>query len=132
MRNFDKEVKELEQDIKNLELTKKEKKTQLESIKKEQRETQEAQQESIPGFDCTAKDFYGKPILVGNWVNVTRKGKFNGTEGIVIKIKKWVTFEDKEGVKQCRAPCNLIVSNLPASCHDGNWNTSGSPKRERP
>ena len=130
MRNFDEEIKELEKDIKNLEVTKKEKNTQLKSIKKEQREAQEAQQKSIP-VDRTTKDFYGKQILVGDWVNVTRKGKFDGTEGIVVKINKWITFEDRKGVKQCRAPCNLIVSNLPASCHDGNWNTSGSPKRER-
>ena len=131
MRNVDEEIKELEKDIKNLEVTKKEKSTQLESIKKEQREKQEAQQESIP-VDRTKRDFYGKPILVGDWVNVTREGKFNETEGIVVKINKWITFEDRKGVKQCRAPCNLIVSDLPATYHVGKWNTGRSPKRQRP
>ena len=130
MRNFDEEIKELERDIKNLELTKNEKKTQLESIKKAKREIEEAQQELIPDCDRTTRDFYGKPILIGDWVNVTRKGRFNGTEGIVTKIKKWVTFEDREGVKQCRAPCNLIVSDLPATYHVGNCNAGGNPKRE--
>ena len=128
MRNFDEEIKELEKDIKNLEVTKKEKSTQLESIKKVQRETQEVQQESIT-VDRTTRDFYGNPILVGDWVNVTRKGKFSGTKGIVVKINKWVTFKDREGVKQCRAPCNLIVSNSPATYHVGKWNTGGSSKR---
>ena len=130
MRNFDKEIKELEKDIKNLEVTKKEKNTQLELLKREQREAKEAQQRPVPN-DRTKRDFYDKPILVGDWVNVTRKGKFDGTEGIVVKINKWITFEDRKGVKQCRAPTNLIVSNLPATCHVGTWNTSRSPKRER-
>lgn len=130
MRNFDEEIKELEKEIKILEVTKKKKNTQLESLKKEQRETKEIHQKPIP-VDRTKRDFYGKPITVGDWVNVTRKGKFDGTEGIVVKINKWITFEDKDGVKQCRAPTNLIVSNLPATCHVGNCNTSGSPKRER-
>ena len=176
MRNFDDEIKELEKEIKNLELTKNEKKTQLERIKNEQREqftnkekftkeqhetseerftneerieneehkkftneerieneehkNQQTQQESTQNRDRTLRDFYGKPILVGDWVNVTRKGKFSNIEGIVTKIKKWVTFEDRKGVKQYRAPHNLIVSDLPANYHVRNHNAGGILKRE--
>ena len=121
MRNFDEEIKELERDIKNLEVTKKQKKTQLQTLKKEQREILENEQVTSPIVNSTIRDFYGKPILVGDWVNVTKKGRFNGIEGIVVKIKKWVTFEDTGGVKQSRAPQNLIVSDLPASEHVSNY-----------
>ena len=94
MRNFDEEIKELEKVIKNLEITKKQKRTQLTVVKREQRETQEAEQFSSSIVEDTIRDHYGKPILVGDWVNVTKKGKFNGIEGTVVKFKKWVTFED--------------------------------------
>ena len=65
----------------------------------------------------TIRDHYGKEILVGDWVEVTKKGKFNSIEGTVVKINKWVTFKDTKGVKQFRAPHNLIVSNLRAGNH---------------
>ena len=54
---------------------------------------------------------------MGDWVNVIKKGRVNSTEEIVVQIKKWVTFEDREGVKQVRASHNLIVSDSPASHH---------------
>jgi len=57
MRNFDEEIKELEKDIKNLELTKEEKKTQLKLIKTEQRKIKKTQQASIPGFDRGTRDY---------------------------------------------------------------------------
>ena len=41
MRDFDEEIKEIEKDIKNLELMKKEKKTNLELVHKEQKEQRE-------------------------------------------------------------------------------------------
>ena len=128
MRNFDEEIKELENEIKNIEVTKKEKNTQLESLKREQREKQEEQQKPIP-LDRTKRDFYGKPILIGDWVSVTRRGKFNETEGVVVKINKWITFEDRKGAKQCRAPSNLIVSDLPSTYHVRKRNAGRSPKQ---
>ena len=87
MRNFDEEIKELEKYIQNIEVTKKEKKTQLELVKKEQkdqREIQEAEQASISFVDRTIRDYYGKLILVGDWVNMTKNGRFNRTKGIVV------------------------------------------------
>ena len=39
MRNFHEEIKEIERDIKNLQVTKKQKQTQLRRVKREQRET---------------------------------------------------------------------------------------------
>ena len=39
MRNFDEEIKEVERDTKNLQVTKKQKKTQIRKVKREQRET---------------------------------------------------------------------------------------------
>ena len=129
MRNFDEEINELEKDIKNLEVTKKQKKTQLETVKREQRVVRETEQITSPTVNSAISDHYGKPILVGDWVNVTKKGRFNGIEGTVIKIKKWVTFEDIEGVKQFRAPHNLIVSDLPANKHVRNFNAGGKLSR---
>ena len=99
MRNFDEEIKELKRDIKNLEVMKKQKKTQLKTVKREQREILETEQVTSPIVNSTISDYYGKPILVGDWVNVTKKERFNGIKGTVVKIKKWVTFEDTEGVK---------------------------------
>jgi len=129
MRNFDEEIKELEKDIKNLEITKEQKRMQLTVVKRKQRETQEAEQASSSIVEDTIRDHYGKPILVGDWVNVTKKGKFNGIEGTVVKFKKWVTFEDTEGIKQFRASHNLIVSDLPASEHVRDLNPRGKPRR---
>ena len=117
MRNLDEEIKVIEEKIKALEVTKNQKKTQLKKIKREQREEHIVEVSPYAIVDDTPRDLYGKPILVGDWVNVKRKGRFNGTEGTVVKIQKWVTFEDTEGFKQSRAPHNLIVSNLPASDH---------------
>ena len=104
MRNFDEEIKELERHIKKLEVTKKQKKTQLQTLKREQREILETEQVTSPIVNSAFRDFYGKPIPVEDWAHVTKKGKFNGIEGTVVKIKKWVTFEDTGGVKQSRAP----------------------------
>ena len=81
MRNFDKEIKELVKGIKELEVTKKQKKMQLRTVKKEQCKVQRAEQSSRSVVDNTIRDYYGKPILVGDWVNVTKKGRFNGVEG---------------------------------------------------
>ena len=129
MRNFDEEIKELEKDIKKLEITKKQKRTQLTVVKREQREIQEAEQASSSIIEDTIRDHNGKPIFVGDWVNVTKKGKFNGIERTVVKTKKWVTFKDTEGIKQFRASHNLIVSDLPASKHVRDLNPRRKPRR---
>ena len=102
MRNFDEKIKELEENIKELEITKKQKKTQLKIIKREQREIQKAEETSYAIVDDAAKDFYEKPIVLGDLVKVTRKGRFRGFEGTIVKIQKWVTFDDTEGFKQSR------------------------------
>ena len=130
MRNLDEEIKQLEKDIKNLELTKEEKKAQLELIKKKQREIRKTESVPIQDFDRVTRDYYGKPILVGDWVRVTRKGKFNETEGIVVRINKWVTFEDRKVIKQCRISHNLIVSDSPATYHVVGRDTNGKPKHK--
>ena len=128
MRNFDEEIKELTRDIENLEVTKNKKKAQLQLLKKVKRETQEAEQASVAAVDRTARDHHGKQILIGDWVIVKRKGKFKGTEGTVVNIKKWLTFEDRQGIRQSRASHNLIVSDFPASYHGRKRRTRSSTK----
>ena len=129
MRNFDEEIKEIERDIKKLQVTKKQKQTQLRKVKREQRETIQTEQDTSPIVNSTIRDHYGTPILVGDWVTVTKKGKFKSVEGTVVRIKKWVTFEDTDGVKQVRASHNLIVSDLLDSEHVGESNSRGRLSR---
>ena len=66
------------------------------------------------------KDKDGTIIQVGDWVIATTPGKFVHTEGKVVGWKKWVTFTDVSGVKQVRAPENLLITNdtrKPAGTH---------------
>ena len=67
-------------------------------------------------------------MLIGDWMTVKRKRKFKGNERTVVKIKKWVTFEDREGIKQSRASHNLIVSDFPVSYHGRKRRTSSITK----
>ena len=60
MRNFDEEIKEIERDIKNLEVTKKQKKTQLKKVKREQREILKTEQVTSPIVNSTIRDHCGK------------------------------------------------------------------------
>ena len=121
MRNFDEEIKKLEKDVKTLEITTRQKKTQLKKIEEEQREIQNLEKTSTLTSEHTIRDtirdHYGKEIQVGDWVKVTKKGRFNSIEGTVVRINKWVTFEDSKGVKQVRAPHNLIVNELRTGNH---------------
>ena len=64
-------------------------------------------------------------------MNVVKKGKYKGTEETVIKIKKSVTFRDRTGAKQFRAPYNLIVSDLSTSEHDGERYARGGDTASR-
>ena len=105
MRNYDKEVKELTSEIKALNLATRVKEDQLEKVLREQKE--KAQKESSP----ILRDQAGAVIKIGDWVIATTSGKFKLTEGTVVRINKWITFEDHAGVKQVRAPRNLLISN---------------------
>ena len=117
MRNYDNEIKELLEDIEELKITRKSKETQLKLVREDQRESIKNKKITVLTNDIT-RDHFGKPIFIGDWVNVTTKGKFNNTEGEVLNIKKWVTFRDRSGNKQCRAPYNLILSDTPTYDHD--------------
>ena len=112
-------IKELFEDIGKLKFTKKQKETQLRPVKKEQRKVKRRKVTPITLDDDIFRDHFGKPIFIGDRVNVVKKGKYKSTEGIVVKIKKWVTFTDITGAKQFRAPYNLIKSDSSASKHDG-------------
>ena len=102
MRNYDKEIDELHERIAVLEL---------------ERTTSERQRNKIPAKRKkekkrpVVKDEDGTIIHIGDWVKATTPGKFIHNEGTVEGWKKWVTFVDESGVKQVRAPHNLLVSN---------------------
>ena len=42
--------------------------------------------------------------------------RFRETEGTVARVNKWITFEDRTGVKQTRAPKNLFIFNHGRKC----------------
>ena len=110
MRNYNKEIKELTSEINDLNLAKREKENQLERVLREQKE--KAQKESSP----ILRDQAGAVIKIGDWVKATTSGKFKSIEGTVVRINKWITFEDHAGVKQVRAPKNLLISNHGRKC----------------
>ena len=110
MRNYDKEVTELTSEINALNLAKRDKEDKLEEVLREQKE--KTQKESSP----ILRDQAGVVIKIGDWVIATTSGKFKSTEGTVVRINKWITFEDHAGVKQVRAPKNLLISNHGRKC----------------
>ena len=102
MRNYDTEIDELHERIAALELEKNTLERQRNKIpakrKKEKKRT-------------VVKDEDGTIIRIGDWVKATTPGRFVHSEGKVEGWKKWVTFVDISGVKQVRAPHNLLISN---------------------
>ena len=100
MRDYEQDIEELHQRVQALELEN----TRLRgerAVKKSKRV------KSRP----VVKDEDGTIIRVGDWVKVTTPGKFKYEEGEVEGWKKWVTFVDIAGVKQVRAPHNLLICN---------------------
>ena len=59
-----------------------------------------------------ALDESGRVIQLGDRVTATTTGKFIEKSGVVTDIKKWVTFVDANGIKQVRAPNNLLVQDV--------------------
>ena len=104
MENYHETIKQLTEDIAKLSVAKNEKEAQLEAILQKQKETKEVKNSP------TLRDQAGVIIRKGDWVKATSIGKFNRNEGTVVSLKKWVTFEDCSGVKQVRAPDNILVS----------------------
>ena len=111
MSNYDCEIEELTKDIQKLEITRLDKERKLKELLKKKENFKEEKR------DYDIKDRHGNAIFIGDRVKVVTKGRFNSTEGKVIKIKKWVTFLDTSGVKQVRAPANLIVTENVAKRH---------------
>ena len=92
-------------------VTKEEKESQLDRLREEQRESIE-NVKTTTFTEEILRDYFSKPISIGDWVKVTTKGRFNSEQGRVKIFKKWVTFEDETGVEQVRAPSNLIVQDV--------------------
>ena len=106
MRNYAEEIRELTSEINDLSLAKSKKESQLERVLREQKENEKR----------------------GDWVRATTSGKFNLIEGTVVRINKWITFEDCTGVKQIRAPKNLLISNYGRKCASRPGNNANSRK----
>ena len=105
MRNYDEEIEQLRKEIEFLDIEKRDKETQLRCVLIERKNKKEK-------TDAKVVDKIGRPIFKGDRVKVTTSGKFRETSGTVTSIKKWVTFTDVNGVKQVRAPGNLLVQNV--------------------
>ena len=104
MRNYNFEIRELSEDIKELKVATAEKERKLNRLLKKKHSTEIQKEDSAP------KDQLGKPIAVHDWVKVVTKGKFKSTEGKLRKIAgKWVMCLDASSVKQVRASRDLIV-----------------------
>ena len=104
MRNYDEEIRKLNCDIERLSIEKNKKESQLKSVLREQKENEKQSSKIL-------KDQAGVPIEKGDWVRTVTIGRFNTSEGTVVNLQKWVTFEDCTGVKQVRASHNVLVSN---------------------
>ena len=102
MRNYEVDIDELYQRIETLELDNAHLRSQRNGTNKKKRKGKKKP---------VVKDEDGTIISVGDWVRVTTPGKFMHNEGEVEGWKKWVTFVDITGVKQVRAPHNLLISN---------------------
>ena len=103
MRNYAEEIKELTSEINDLNLAKSKKESQLERVLREKKENEKRESSPIP------RDQAGAVIKIGDWVKATTTGRFDLIEGTVVSINKWITFEDCTGVKQIRAPKNLLI-----------------------
>ena len=116
MINYDTEIDELHKRIAALELEK---------------DTSERQRNEIPAKRkkekkrAVVKDEDGTIIRIGDWVKATTPGRFVHSEGKVEGWKKWVTFVDISGVKQVRAPHNLLISNDVRKCSVRSDSASG-------
>ena len=104
MNNYDIEIEELTEEIKELKIARLDKERKLKELLKKKENFKEENR------DCDVKDHHGNEISIGDRVKVVTKGKFRSTEGEVVKINKWVTFLDISGVKQVRSPSNLIMT----------------------
>ena len=122
MRNYAEEIRELTSEINDLSLAKSKKESQLERVLREQKENEKRESSPIP------RDQAGAVIKIGDWVRATTSGKFNLIEGTVVSINKWITFEDRTGVKQIRAPKNLLISNYGRKCASRPGNNANSRK----
>ena len=119
MRNYENEIEQLKRDIEDLNLEKQDKETQLQRVIREQKKKQDketqlqratrVQKRTKSEKNTQALDKTGKAICIGNRVTATTSGKFKENSGIVTDIKKWITFTDANGVKQVRAPNNLLI-----------------------
>ena len=114
MRNFESEIEELKEELKILQLQSRTLAKETQKIKN-RLNSSEAEKRSVTNIsnDSNVRDCCNVTIKVGDWVKILTQGRFIRNEGRVVNIKKWVTFEDKGGIKQVRAPQNLIV------IHDG-------------
>ena len=81
-----------EKEIKDLDLEKKGKETQLQCVLREQVKKQEKR-------TTQAVDKVGRTIFIGDRVITTTVGRFREQSGIVKNIKKWITFTYMNGVK---------------------------------
>ena len=105
IKHFDNKIRQLTINIDRFSIAKSEKEAQLKLLLRKQRESKREPKSTI------LRDQAGVIIRKGDWVKATLIGKFDRSEDTVVHLKKWVTFEDHTGVKQVRAPNNILISN---------------------
>ena len=102
MRNYEQEIQELTRETTESDLRKTEKETKLRLALIEREHDQKARATKVmDGY----RFLY--PKVIGLWP--APKNLCN--EGDVVNIRKWVSFGDISGVKQVKAPNNLLVDN---------------------
>ena len=134
MRNYDEEIERLSKEIRNLDLEKQSKETQLQRVLQNKetqlqrvlKEQEKAIEKKKEKKTVQTVDKVGKPIFIGDRVIATTNGRFKEQSGTVTNLKKWVTFTDANGVKQVRAPANLIVQDVRSPSCNENRTIAGS------
>ena len=117
MKDYDEEIENLEAKIEKLKLER----SRQEDTNKRMKENKNKKNTNTRAKEKTTErnskeseqivDSTGRTIRIGDSVHAVTKVRFRETEGTVKNIRKWVTFEDRNGVKQTRAPYNLRVQN---------------------
>ena len=100
----------MRKDIERLEIEKNIKETQLRRVIREHYENKSVRE--LP----TLINRNGREISVGDWIKATTPGNFRQNKEKVLDFKSWVTFVDDTGVKQVRAPKNLILCKNDGKC----------------
>jgi len=102
MRNYEQDIEELTEIIRELQTENRRNRTQINRLTKQKTKDQNKTKQEGADRD-------GNHFRVGDKVKALTSGKFHCKAGTVVSIKKWVTFRATDKSLQSRAPGNLRV-----------------------